>query len=83
MVVVTIDAEEARVVAGPDLVSRGVFYLPESEGVIGELKAGACPAILGGQSAEASATWRPSRNTSGKGVAKRALRAHEAQGRSP
>ncbi|MBV9646342.1 MAG: ribonuclease J [Candidatus Eremiobacteraeota bacterium] len=39
MVVVTVDAEEARVVAGPDLVSRGVFYLPESEDVMGELKA--------------------------------------------
>jgi ribonuclease J len=39
MVVVTVDAEEARVVAGPDLVTRGVFYLPESEGVMGELKA--------------------------------------------
>jgi ribonuclease J len=51
MVVVTIDAEEARVVAGPDLVSRGVFYLPESEGVIGELKA-ALSAILDGTSAE-------------------------------
>jgi ribonuclease J len=38
MVVVTVDAEEARVVAGPDIVSRGVFYLPESEGVMGELK---------------------------------------------
>jgi len=38
MVVVTIDAEEARVVAGPDLISRGVFYLPESEGVIGDLE---------------------------------------------
>ena len=33
MVVVTIDANEARVVAGPDLISRGVFYLPESEDV--------------------------------------------------
>jgi ribonuclease J len=39
MVVVTVDAEEARVVAGPDLISRGVFYLPESEGVMSELKA--------------------------------------------
>ncbi|MBV9104121.1 MAG: ribonuclease J, partial [Candidatus Eremiobacteraeota bacterium] len=39
MVVVTVDAEEARVVAGPDLVSRGVFYLPESEDVMEELKA--------------------------------------------
>jgi ribonuclease J len=39
MVVVTVDAEEARVVAGPDLVSRGVYYLPESGGVMDELKA--------------------------------------------
>jgi ribonuclease J len=39
MVVVTVDAEEARVVAGPDLVSRGVFYLPESGAVMEELKA--------------------------------------------
>jgi ribonuclease J len=39
MVVVTVDAAEARVVAGPDLVSRGVFYLPESGDVINELKA--------------------------------------------
>jgi ribonuclease J len=39
MVVVTVDAEEARVVAGPDLVSRGVFYLPESGEVMDELKA--------------------------------------------
>jgi ribonuclease J len=39
MVVVTVDASEARVVAGPDLVSRGVFYLPESGGVMDELKA--------------------------------------------
>ena len=38
MVVVTVDAEEARVIAGPDIISRGVFYLPESEGVMGELK---------------------------------------------
>ena len=38
MVVVTVDAEEARVVAGPDLISRGVFYLPESEAVVGELE---------------------------------------------
>ena len=40
LVVVTIDAEESRIIAGPDLVSRGVFYLPESGGVIDELKAG-------------------------------------------
>jgi ribonuclease J len=38
MVVVTVDAEEARVVAGPDLISRGVFYLPDSEEVIGQLE---------------------------------------------
>ncbi|MBC5810606.1 MAG: ribonuclease J [Candidatus Eremiobacteraeota bacterium] len=38
MVVVTVDAEEARIVAGPDLISRGVFYLPESEPVIAELE---------------------------------------------
>jgi ribonuclease J len=38
MVVVTIDAEEARVVAGPDLVSRGVFYLPDSEDVTRDLE---------------------------------------------
>ncbi|MGH7727905.1 MAG: ribonuclease J [Vulcanimicrobiaceae bacterium] len=38
MVVVTVDAEEARVVAGPDVVSRGVFYIPDSEVVIGDLE---------------------------------------------
>ena len=38
MVVVTIDAEEARVVAGPDLVSRGVFYLPESAATMNEIR---------------------------------------------
>jgi ribonuclease J len=38
MVVVTVDAEEARIVAGPDLISRGVFYLPESGDVLDELK---------------------------------------------
>ena len=38
MVVVTIDAEAARVIAGPDLISRGVFYIPESDGVMDELK---------------------------------------------
>jgi ribonuclease J len=38
MVVVTVDAEEARVVAGPDLVTRGVFYLPESGKVLDELR---------------------------------------------
>ncbi|HTJ25403.1 MAG TPA: ribonuclease J [Candidatus Limnocylindria bacterium] len=38
MVVVTVDAEEARVIAGPDLISRGVFYLPESGELVDELK---------------------------------------------
>jgi ribonuclease J len=38
MVVVAIDSEEARVMAGPDLISKGVFYLPESDGVIDELR---------------------------------------------
>ncbi len=38
MVVVTVDSEEARVVAGPDLISRGVFYLPESGAIVDELK---------------------------------------------
>lgn len=38
MVVITIDSEEARVIAGPDLVTRGVFYIPESNGVLDELK---------------------------------------------
>ena len=39
MVVVTIDSEEARVIAGPDLVSRGVFYMPGADGVLEELRA--------------------------------------------
>jgi ribonuclease J len=51
MVVVTVDAEEARVVAGPDLVSRGVMYLPENGGVIGELEKRVSD-VLAGCSAE-------------------------------
>ena len=39
MVVVTIDSEEARVIAGPDLISRGVFYMPEADGVMDQLRA--------------------------------------------
>ena len=39
MVVVTVDSEEARVVAGPDLISRGVFYLPDSSELQEEFKA--------------------------------------------
>ena len=51
MVVVTVDSEEARIVAGPDLISRGVYYLPESGGVLDELKA-VLDEILAGCSAE-------------------------------
>ena len=51
MVVVTVDAEEARVVAGPDLVSRGVMYLPESGGVVKDLERRVSE-ILGGCSSE-------------------------------
>jgi ribonuclease J len=39
MVVVAIDAEEARITSGPDLISKGVFYLPDSDVVMDELKA--------------------------------------------
>lgn len=38
MIVVAIDAEEARVTAGPDVVAHGVFYLPEAGGVLDELR---------------------------------------------
>ncbi len=38
MIVVTVDAEESRVVAGPDLISRGVFYLPDSGPAVSELE---------------------------------------------
>jgi len=38
MVVVTIDSAQARVIAGPDLITRGVFYLAESDGVLAELR---------------------------------------------
>ncbi len=47
MVVVAIDSEEARVIAGPDLISRGVFYLPEADGVLDELRAEVRAAIEG------------------------------------
>lgn len=39
MVVVAIDSEEARLIGGPDLISKGVFYLPEADGVLDELRA--------------------------------------------
>ncbi|GAC1476251.1 MAG: hypothetical protein PVSMB8_03110 [Vulcanimicrobiaceae bacterium] len=51
MVVVTVDAEESRVVAGPDLVTRGVFYLPDSSAVMGELEKKVAD-VLAGCSAE-------------------------------
>ena len=47
MVVVTIDSEEARVIAGPDLISRGVFYMPEADGVLDELRSEVRAAIEG------------------------------------
>ncbi|HTU69283.1 MAG TPA: ribonuclease J [Candidatus Baltobacteraceae bacterium] len=39
IVVVAIDAEEAHVIGEPDLISKGVFYLPESDGVLDQLRA--------------------------------------------
>ncbi len=47
MVVVAIDSGEARVIAGPDLISRGVFYLPEADGVLDELRGELRSAIEG------------------------------------
>ncbi len=38
VVVIAIDSEEARVIGEPDLVSKGVFYIPESDGVLDELR---------------------------------------------
>ncbi len=51
MVVVTVDAEEARVVAGPDLISRGVFYIPDNGPLITDLEKRVSDA-LGSVSAE-------------------------------
>jgi ribonuclease J len=47
MVVVAIDSEAARVIAGPDLISKGVFYLPEADGVLDELRSELRSAIEG------------------------------------
>ncbi len=47
MVVLAIDSEEARVIAGPDITSKGVFYLPEAGGVLDELRAELVRAIEG------------------------------------
>jgi ribonuclease J len=52
MVVLAIDSEEARIIAGPDLVSKGVFYLPEADGVLDELR-GELIAAIGEISVEA------------------------------
>ncbi len=38
VVVIAIDAEEARIIGDPDLVTKGVFYVPESDGVMDELR---------------------------------------------
>ena len=38
MVVVAIDSEEGRVITGPDIISRGVFYMPDAGGVLDELR---------------------------------------------
>jgi ribonuclease J len=38
VVVVAIDAEEARIIGEPDFVSKGVFYIPETDGVLDELR---------------------------------------------
>jgi ribonuclease J len=38
MVVVAVDSEEARLIGGPDLISKGVFYLPEADGVLDSLR---------------------------------------------
>jgi len=39
LVVVTMDTEDGRITGGPDLISRGVFYIPESDGVMDQLRA--------------------------------------------
>jgi ribonuclease J len=38
IVVVAIDAEEARIIGEPDLISKGVFYLPDSGDVMEDLR---------------------------------------------
>jgi ribonuclease J len=38
VVVVTIDAEEAHVIGEPELISKGVFYIPESDGMMEALR---------------------------------------------
>ena len=38
VVVIAVDSEEARIIGEPDLVTKGVFYVPESDGVMEELR---------------------------------------------
>ncbi|MEO9171381.1 MAG: ribonuclease J, partial [Candidatus Baltobacteraceae bacterium] len=38
VVVVAIDAEEARIIGEPDLVTKGVFYVPEADALIEDLR---------------------------------------------
>jgi ribonuclease J len=45
MVVVAVDSEEARLIGGPDLISKGVFYLPEADGVLDSLRGELATAI--------------------------------------
>jgi len=45
MVVVSIDAEDARVVAGPDVMTKGVFYVPESDELLDDLRGAADDAL--------------------------------------
>ena len=45
MVVVSIDAEDSRVVAGPDVMTKGVFYVPESDELLDDLRTAADEAL--------------------------------------
>ncbi|MDE2571146.1 MAG: ribonuclease J [bacterium] len=45
MVVVSIDAEDSRVVAGPDVMTKGVFYVPEADELLEDLRAAADEAL--------------------------------------
>jgi ribonuclease J len=45
VVVIAIDAEEAHIIGEPDLVTKGVFYVPESDALLDELRNGLRAAI--------------------------------------
>ncbi|TAM76470.1 ribonuclease J [bacterium] len=45
MIVVSIDAEDSRVVAGPDVMTKGVFYVPESDELLEDLRTAADEAL--------------------------------------